>query len=180
MGIEVSRRWFVFGSAAAIAAATVPVWIPPAIVTPVSAQSVFLLRKVFELSMWNNGSAAGFLDVFVHNDEVPWHRSGVPPGGMYFWRAMRGNEIDLLPDSTFRMAATAGIEKIFVGCLDTIDEGPPIYRYEEHTFKPDGSVVVIAGDLDPDNSLEARLARQAAADRASELEDESGYSEMFT
>lgn len=158
--MDITRRWFVFGSVAAVAAATLP--IGPSI-ERVTAAHVFLKRKIIELSVSfiveNNVDEAALIEVLKDGHKILHFPMNVQ--AMLRWIAVPGDEIYLLPLQTFDLIATAksAIGKIDMMCYDWIDNGPPVAVVERYLFPQNEDLQKQLYFIHTDNSLEARLAR---------------------
>lgn len=175
MTIELSRRLFLFGSAAALAAAAVPVAIAgsvikPPVFTPVQAMSPYLRRVVW-------GADIGF----EFADDAPNDYASVDIGrgpdrpilhfdtstrSVLSWVAHPLSAIIVPANDTLSVSlrSARGLGSVILTCADVVDEGPPIRLIECHTFPQRGPAEIVY--LDVDNSLEARLERKKAAEEA--------------
>src|SRR5437660_6294708 len=153
MAVELTRRWFVFGSAAAVAAAATLVSEPtnlikPPIFTPAVAGHHFLRRQVWEIFA---GCTEGpgdwsIVELFV-GDRCLFHQA--IPLATFQWVAFPGSEIICTPSRTFRLAVQSerGIGMVALGCKDWVDDDDPIQCIETHTFPSLGPASVVALEL---------------------------------
>lgn len=174
MTVELSRRLFLFGSAAALAAAAVPVAIAESaiaapIFTPVPALAPYLRREVwgilagFEPSV-SDPHGPATIQIGRHNGPniLQW---GMDTRSTYLWRAMPMRQIIVPDHSPLRMSVLSprALGRVIMTCHDIVDEGPPVELVENHTFPPIGQASATVCYLHPDNSLTARLARKEEA-----------------
>jgi hypothetical protein len=176
--IKLSRRWFVFGSVAAVAAATIPQPVvallePPVVRLP--SAHVFLRRAIrdFTFSFVDvpPGEAAepAFVSLFVHrggkrSEQPVFGPIGIRACATFRWVACGPlDQLIVLPDDTFELVVDARhlhlVGKLFMVADDTVDEGPPITVVETHDWPNTGPTPPMFVHVD--NSLEARLARQS-------------------
>jgi len=175
--IELTRRWFMFGSAAAIAAATIPEALASAQIEACIAQHAFRKRLVSELHCtfdWRDQYESDGIDclpdpirparvrMFRSTDLIrPILQVNVSQTFDFMWRANPGDEIVVLPTSTISLDVESQSVacQIFMFCLDWIDDGPPVGVMESHIF-PRPLLAPTIEFLHTDNSLKARLARR--------------------
>jgi hypothetical protein len=167
-----SRRLFLIGSSAAIAAAKLPAFAEERIaVTPLPAMATFKHRRICDLTagFWDTEGQPdtySFVSTFAATPTQfelfvrgrPFFNVMLGDGATLRWVATPGNEVILLPGETVALSVKPerlqGAVKIIVA--DKVDEGPPIMRIELHQYPFDKPLLQ---DLDEDNSLEARLER---------------------
>lgn len=181
--VELTRRWFVFGSAAAVAAAHFPA---PALadhfgqVTPMVTPVAFRHRRVFDImASFDPGGPDEVAEVTLFVRGQAWFHAGFSTRSFFRWVAPPNplSHIVVLPNDTFALEikSRTGVGSIQMFVADTVDEGPPIHRCETHAFSGDGKPVVVMTDFDVDNSLAARLERQRQAEERAA--DEAYYAE---
>lgn len=167
---ELSRRLFLFGSAAAVAAASIPFAVKEAIhvpfVTQVAAQQKFKNRHVLELlAGFDSSNEDGIASVdLIANERTLLHYAMNQRGSSFRWVAALGHSIKIAGNETFllNVRSEGGIGSLSMVCHDWIDDSEyPIEVYERHFFPSQGPAKVLM--LYPDNSLQAR--RQRAEDR---------------
>lgn len=167
--VELTRRWFVFGTAAAVAAAAIPaVLTTPIVDVPPLGFRYRLIREL--VFCGGQSTRPSFLSVIVRDQTLL--SGGVGPGGSFFWRAMDGGDIIVGPTDTMRLdVADSESAEITLISGYKVDDGPPIWRQERHIFPQIRPPEI--GDLYPDNSLEARLERETRT-----LYDEEGVEDF--
>ena len=172
--MNVTRRFFVFGSAAAVAVAALPKVIAPPIaleeIVLCPAAHVYKRRAVYDIAM-------GF--------EVPQDFAEDHPAIIRLMRGdnclkafgmnVRGNmrwcvwddseRIIMTPESTIRIDVEFPLGRSFPAQVhmmadDTIDEGPPVKVCEFYKIVDGKPEVKGPLFIDTDNSLEARLERK--------------------
>jgi hypothetical protein len=170
--IELTRRWFVFGSVAAVAAAPIPSVVAPSIVPePMPSAHVYLRRVITELQFGfvdvpANVSEAADIRVFVHRNggraKFPHIQLRMNVHSSFIWNAPWNEGFVVLPQDTFEIVIDSNqrIGKFFLVADDTVDEGPPITVCETHDWPQVEPVQPMF--LHADNSLEARIARKNA------------------
>lgn len=173
--VDLTRRWFVFGSVAAVAAAAIPsaaqAFLEPAIERLPSAH-VYLKRSICEFMFAFEDVPAdapedesASISVYVHHAgeraEQPILHVRMNVRGVYRWVGC-GEEIVMMVDETFEIevGSTRRVGKFHLIAADTVDEGPPIMVQEIHDWPRVGPVEPMY--LHADNSLEARIARRDA------------------
>lgn len=174
---ELTRRFFLLGSAAAVAAATIPAAIIIEEIVRLPSAHAFLDRRIMDFTMWFD-QPAGSPDQMVHvrlfiaGREGPFYNLSLNTRGYFRWFSHDPLEHPLLlPGDTFRVECKYSREDIPAImqciCADKVDEGPPIHLVENHTFR--GGVIESSGPmfLEMDNSLEARLERKRKSEEAS-------------
>jgi hypothetical protein len=152
MSVELTRRWFLLGASAAIAATAIP------FSTPVPAQTKFLRRSVFEIN-------AGFIvdqpatadrrpasdDIAVvelfRNENCLFHVA-IGPGANFVWIASPLAELILLPTEVFKLSlrSKSGFGFINLVCRDVFEDEEAITVVERHTFPSRGPAEVFALD----------------------------------
>jgi hypothetical protein len=160
--VELSRRLFLFGSAAALAAATVPgavaeSVIAPPVFTPVQAMSPYLRRMVWGIDIG-----------FYYADDAPNDVASVDIGRgpdrtiLHFDLSTRSvlrwvergplNAIIVPANDTLSIAlrSASGLGSVDLMCEDKVDEGAPIHLVERHTFPQRGPAEILY--LRPQNS----------------------------
>jgi hypothetical protein len=172
MSVDLTRRWFVFGTVASIAAASIAAApAAPSLVIPLPSPVApgLRYRLIRELRATVDGppSECAIFDLIVR--DKTWMRHGARSGDALFWRAFQDIEaICLLPEQTFRLEVEGrGEATITLIVGDKVDDGPPIWRSQLH--RP-GRAAPEVQDLFADNSLEARLARQNRGPKMSDEE----------
>jgi hypothetical protein len=186
--VVLTRRWFVFGSAAAVAAAALPALAleAPAIIkpfTPVVAPHEFLSRRVCDLwATFDEKLLDGIAEVsmFVRGSPDPWLHIGLSTRCSFRWVPRPREELILRPQDHFALAVKSprGVGRIHLTCYDKIDDGPSVALVEEHIFPQRGPAQIHY--LNPDNSLEARLKREKeAAELAAREVEEDDYDDDY-
>jgi hypothetical protein len=166
---DLSRRIFLFGSAAALAAAAAPklplfqraIEVEPFV--PVPALSPFRRRLICDFTLEFEPMAnPGVGELWVFRGKNCLHNVGMSELATYRWCAMPGYEWIVLPDQPLRMElrSRSGLGRVDMICHDYVDDGPPIDLMETHTFPQRGPAIV--NYLEADNSLETRVARAKA------------------
>lgn len=156
--MDITRRWFVFGSAAAITAAALPLG------TQCFANDTpFIKREIIDISMMFNAkpgdkAVASCIDVLAGDRHMLSTMMNIHSN--YRWQTPRGSGIILLPDELliFHASEAATIASFCVGHLDYVDEGPPIHCISEYGCNG----LIGSAPIFTDNSLEARIARRDA------------------
>ena len=161
--IELTRRWFVFGSAAAIAATQIPLVAPELVpsIIPMPAQHTFLRRELIDLiASFDYDKAvdeAGDIRIIGPRGDSVMHVK-INTKAIYRWVSHEGEEgIIIRPDESFSFVAEsngAAIGKLKAVFMDYIDDGPPVYVTE--SYPNDGEPPQY---LYTDNSREARDRR---------------------
>ena len=139
--VLMTRRLFLIGSAAAIAATQIP------FVQPVEAVHVYKVRRILDISAY---PGAGEVPVGASQMmEAKIWRSGFqsPIFHQFFssmnsmrWVAAPGDAIELLADESVRLELTGGMG---IGRIDMgVDDDGELYR-EEHTFPSKGPARII-------------------------------------
>jgi hypothetical protein len=177
--IELTRRWFVFGSAAVVAAAVLPETASPALVPEMVPNSagVFLRREIFEMALSSvefdlrdaDGQNVRPVVFRLIVGDRPMLQAAINPnGGHYSWRALES--IIQRPHEVLSLDVQSGYSKCTAAVMyyDYVDEGPPIRMLATYPIPYEGPPLV--NYLDADNSLEARLARKAAAENAAPID----------
>jgi hypothetical protein len=194
--VDINRRWFVFGSVAAVAAAALPLPVQAFLEPPVErlpSAHVFLKRAIRDFYF-------SFNDVDHANDDVdaaPADESAtvrlfVQKAGerttifemrmnvrsSFRWAANVDDPITVMPEDTFEVEIDSNhLVGLFTMIADdTVDEGPPITVVENHRCPRVGPVEPMYVHVD--NSLEARLARKAAVPIADD-DDDIEYEDDF-
>lgn len=158
MAVELSRRFFVFGTAAAIAAAAVPTKVGALTritpITPVPALNKFKRRLIWDFQAYNDGGF-GLVSLYRGNECI--HRVGLAQYGSYRWvpfldlgRDLAG--IHIRDDEVFRLSIESqdngpSLGSIDLMCEDWIDDGDPVRVLERHQFPQRGPAQLVA--LDP-------------------------------
>jgi hypothetical protein len=177
--MELTRRWFVFGSVAAVAAATIPVAVSNLIVEPMPSAHVFLKRRIVDLSFAFDPLLPGtpdemaIIEIFVdRNGEargLSQFHIAINTRSNFRWVASHDETSGFFirPEDVFRLEVNANhrVGQLYLIAKDWIDDGPPIEVCEYHTFPQQGPLQPMF--LHADNSLEARLARKAEIEAAS-------------
>jgi hypothetical protein len=181
--ILINRRFFLIGAAATLAATQLP-FVPPRAVTALPMPHQFLRRQICEMwmgaelpvSLKNLPPYDGVMEMAVKrvgpgalpNHNI--HTAAMNIRAGYRWSAMDLQDMWFVtPQSPIAIMAHIRDERyarlpIDIGlmCRDFIDEGPPIFVYENHRFV-DGAASTTFNFFEADNSLEARLARESMA-----------------
>lgn len=173
--MQMNRRIFLIGSAAAIAAATAPVLAlsapaPMSVsVQPVPALLPFRRRLIIDIIALNEGNGPGYFSILAGERCVD--QLGLGAGSSYRWRAENG--IAVVGDEIVR--ATFDSVEGAIGSIDMIssywsgDEKEPINALERYTFPSRGDPAIMPLDVQDAERL-ARwratwLAAEAAAPR---------------
>lgn len=165
--INLSRRWFVFGSAAAVASLAVPkgVFLPEPIVEPAITGHAFLQRRVGELNFGFGAippgaeNSAAVLELWARDRRV-FGPLVMSVRGMFRWKALIGGEIIILPGEVLRLDVVSERVEAFaeIYCDDKVDDGPPVEVVERYSFPQ--VEPVLSAFLNPDNSRAARDERE--------------------
>lgn len=155
MAIELTRRIFLIGSAAAVAVAAAP--LSPFEVQPVPALQTYLKREIIDIwatfsqTEWGN---VALIEIVV-DGKVRFKEAASP---MYGFRTsfLPGEGIELLPSQTFQLvcASDHAIGEVGMVCSDTIDDGRPIMVLETHTFPCRGPARILPMRLEDAERLE--------------------------
>jgi hypothetical protein len=179
--VLLTRRFFLLGAAATVAVASLPALLPKEI-TRLPAGHAHLRRKVYEMTLEFERPADKILRDQLLNDD--WFRITVKRIGdddylhqvamnirsSYRWVAHYNSQWDSTPDNPL----TVDVEfsrpwlsqfpaVICMGARDYIDAGPPVHVWETHRIFEGIAPPPIVNFMEPDNSLEARLARESFA-----------------
>lgn len=121
-----TRRMFLCGMAAAVAAAAIP------LSTPVLAQQIYRVRRIGEVMVDLLRSDRGhvLVDLFVRDQLIL--QSGVGDGGFFRWWGPPGDEIMLLADHVLRIETTGGVGGVHLFCRDTLPSGDTRSVLERH------------------------------------------------
>ena len=173
----ITRRWFLIGSGAAIAAAAMP------FATPVTAGAPYRTRHIVGLSASSAGNGAGNIALFARGQPLPLLHFGLGSGGFLEWRAAPDGHIIIRRQDVVKLAfdnlspiGNASLGTIGLRVDDYVDDGPPIQLVEQHTFPQRGPADIF--HIHTDNSLAARLERKAEAERRATMPiDWSEYDE---
>jgi hypothetical protein len=187
--VDLNRRWFVFGSVAAVAAAALPsparAFLEPPVERLPSAH-VFLKRAIrdfsfgFDVPAGTPDEIAG-IKVFVHRAgtraECPFLHIVMNVKSTFRWVAPPhdpSSRINLMPEDTFEIEVDSDqlVGKFYLIADDTVDEGPPITVVETHDWPQTGPAAPMY--LHADNSLEARIARRDLAMQSALDDDDDG------
>ena len=136
--VDLTRRWFILGTAAAVAVAAAPIF--TAEVERVAAVHAYKKRLIY-----------GFMVGFDHDgiDEVasvslrriesdyPLHQVMMNVRGFYRWCAVPGSEILALPSHPiiFDIQSNTSVGKIIIECEDKTDDGRSVHVAEFYEFK---------------------------------------------
>lgn len=165
--VDLTRRWFVFGSVAAVAAAALPVALSP--VERLPSAHVFLKRAIrdfyfsFDVDAAQADEAAT-VKLFIQKagERTTVFEMRMNVRSSFRWAANVDDPITVMPEDTFEVEIDSNhLVGLFTMIADdTVDEGPPITVVENHRCPQVGPVEPMYVHVD--NSLEARLARKAA------------------
>jgi hypothetical protein len=178
--VELTRRFFVFGSAAAVAAAALPpALIAVAKIEPAPALHVFKKRMIREvmvafeamdglplsdfpgrIRLYRGVSADEQQRLWLDRPEMCLLDTQVGLRSTWRWICHPNEGIVSLPQSlvTLDVEAHGARCNVDLVCQDWIDEGPPIEVIERRAF-PHSGPPPLPLFLYADNSLEARVAR---------------------
>lgn len=167
MAIEVSRRLFLFGSAAALAAAAVPVVdgsvITRPMFTPVPALADYLRREVVEMyaSFDPHDGPGRLAKIMLSIRGQPIFGSAMQTTGVLRWRAGPHGAIICRAADTYALEVISeiGLGRVDLTCADHVDEHDPIMNLERHTFPLGMPPTCQILPLNTDNSVEARQTR---------------------
>lgn len=162
------------GSAAAVAAATVPLVaqkiIEPAFVTPVPAQQNFLRRAIYDIWASCDTQEDGLAELSLYRGENKIFEIALNQRSMFRWVAPPLEALVISQHETLRIEfrSACGLGEIHMICHDWIDDGDPIEVCEEHRFPARGEARVLP--LYPDNSPQARRERAMARNTPSKYD----------
>jgi hypothetical protein len=141
--VELSRRFFLFGAAATVATAALPAALEATPFTPivrVPALTPFLKRHIYGLVIvtapHKGPDVPVFVDVMRANGAKILH-FGVSSRHRLRWRATDPlAAIVVLPSLPVivSLESAARCRSVDLYCDDWVDDGPPIFRLESHTF----------------------------------------------
>jgi hypothetical protein len=191
--VLLTRRFFLLGAAATVAVASLPAVLPKEIMR-LPAGHAYLRRKVYEMMLeFETPIDKNLRDQLVDGDwfritvkrigdDYDLHRVAMNIRSLYRWVAPYDSQWDSTPDNPL----TVDVEfsrpwlsqfpaVICMGARDYIDAGPPVHVWETHRIFEGIVPPPIVNFLEPDNSLEARLARQTFAEKPLPLMFDDDY-----
>lgn len=162
MTIELSRRWFIFGSAAAVAAAAIKQSFATLVPTPAPP---YISRQISDyiLYPYHVPGTDEFATFNIYIRDNLTRSASINTRGFYHWSSSDPLDMPMImQDDVFRieMIGGSGLGEVVLTCRDKIDDGPRVHLLERWTFPIKGPAEF--NYLHYDNSLEARLERERA------------------
>ena len=174
--VELTRRWFLFGTAAAIAVATTPSVLLPEEVVQITTPHNFLSRRIRDIiiqfeeplkpeGLIQQADQWARISCWVSGRKYSFCQTQINTRGLFRWVSMDdAYDPIVLPLEEIRIEVEFSDHDIPAivqfTCADTIDEGPPIHLIENYRIV--NGVAETSGPffLEVDNSLEARNERK--------------------
>jgi hypothetical protein len=178
--VDLTRRWFVFGSAAALALASVPAIVAPDTVQKVLVPGLYKTRKIrdifasFDLGPEEQQINA-FAEMAISRNGTDIFRIGLNTRGSFRWVAAPLHEIVVPARGSVNLSVKSprGVGLVSMVCADDVDDGPPILVSEHYRFpRGGGRPTVDTLFMEVDNSIDARRRREAASAVARSWEPE--------
>lgn len=147
--IKVSRRWFLIGGSAIVAAAALPALPqlePPPLISRASFQDLFPYREVIDLTFMPGASVEvpSFVNLILPNGECLLH-FGVAPHGLLKWCAMPGGEIIITKETLFRIEVTPSPADFQVATVFNVQpDRKKMGRHFSETFGWDKDGILVA------------------------------------
>lgn len=134
----ISRRWFVIGSAAALAATQIPDAVAP---TPAQCTLRFVEEIMATTDATENGDA--LVEMFRMDRLI--FSMAMNQRSVFLWKSTPGSEIILPPSDALILSlkAACGFGKIDMICRDRMSDGSEVHVLESHTFPSRGPPTIL-------------------------------------